>query len=392
VSIIEADEHASGVIWVTGYSGAGKTTVAREVERLLRGQGRRVVLLDGDDLRNIFAGRWGYERRDRVELAGVYFRLCSHLAAQGSVVVISAVAMYDEVRAWVRANVPRSLIAYLHVPHDVRVDRDATTKGVYTDGADLESMYDEPSDADLEIANFGDVTSAEAASAIVERFGALAESTDAAVDHGKAEHWARYYSAVDNAPLEPSSFATLVGERLPAGSRVLEIGCGNGRDSAHLARSGHHVVGLDAAPAAIDLCRRTHDGSGAEFVAGPLAEHADGWEDGFDVLYTRFVLHAMTEAEEVALWRDTARVLRPGGQVAIECRSIHDPLARQGEVLSPTERIAGHYRRFIVLEDLRSRLADAGLVVEEAAEHRGVAAHGDDDPVVIRAYARRDGA
>ena len=372
---------------MTGYSGAGKTTVARSVERMLRDRGLQVVALDGDDLRSILAGKWGYRREDRVELAGVYFRLCSHLATQGLVVVISAVAMYDEVQAWVRENVPNSMLAYLHVPHDVRVSRDAASKGVYAGGADLESMYDEPVDVDLQVENFGDVSPLDAATAVVEHFLKMSAAT---VDHGRAAHWRSYYSSLENAPLTPSSFAVLVADRLPPRGRVLEIGCGNGRDSVHLAAGGHAVVALDTATAAIDLCRRLHADSTVDFVPGALSDHADAWTNSFDVLYTRFVLHAMTEAEELALWHDARRVVRPGGLVAIECRSIQDPLARQGEVLSRTERIAGHYRRFVVLDDLRARLAEAGFTVEEASEERGVAAHGDDDPVVIRAFARRE--
>lgn len=83
------------VVWITGYSSAGKATVGRLVEAELRGRGHSTMILDGDDLRSIFSGRWGYSRTDRVELAKVYFRLCSHLASQRHVVVIAAVAMYS---------------------------------------------------------------------------------------------------------------------------------------------------------------------------------------------------------------------------------------------------------------------------------------------------------
>ena len=83
------------VVWITGYSGSGKTTVARKVEAALRAAGVSTVHLDGDDLRSILAGKWGYEREDRMELARSYFRLSSHLAAQQHTVIISAVAMYE---------------------------------------------------------------------------------------------------------------------------------------------------------------------------------------------------------------------------------------------------------------------------------------------------------
>lgn len=91
-----------GVIWISGYSGAGKTTVGRKVAARLRAAGTTAVILDGDDLRAILAHRWGYGRSERIDLALVYLRLASTLAAQGQTVVLSAVAMFDEVRAFAR--------------------------------------------------------------------------------------------------------------------------------------------------------------------------------------------------------------------------------------------------------------------------------------------------
>ena len=54
-------DNLSRVVWITGYSGSGKTTVARKVEASLREQGVSTISLDGDDLRAIFSGKWGYE-------------------------------------------------------------------------------------------------------------------------------------------------------------------------------------------------------------------------------------------------------------------------------------------------------------------------------------------
>ncbi len=78
--------------------------------------------------------------------------------------------MYDDVRAWVRINVPGSLIVYLDVPHDVRLSRDAGTKNVYGSGADPEASYDEPLDADLRLKDDEEVSPVDVAAIIVERF------------------------------------------------------------------------------------------------------------------------------------------------------------------------------------------------------------------------------
>lgn len=373
------------VIWISGYSASGKTTVGRGVERLLREAGLTTVLLDGDDLRAIFAGRWGYTREERLELARVYFRLCSHLSSQGMHVVISAIAMYDEVREWLRENVPGVLEVYLDVPEEERRERDGRTKQLYAKLGSQPDMYDPPTAADLVLANHGDVTVAETAQAIVDV--ALERDAAGAADHGRRAHWARFY-AQDGAPVEPSSFALACAGAVGSATRLLEVGCGNGRDAAHFARSGvATVVAIDVAEAAIEGCRRRYPLDGLSFHAGDIASlPADAAR--FDVVYSRFCLHAMTPPEEDRFLEETAARLAPGGRLLVEARSINDPLARKGEVISPTERIHGHYRRFIVPEELAAKLVEAGFEVDELDEAAGVAPLGDDDPVVLRVAAR----
>jgi bifunctional enzyme CysN/CysC len=140
--VINRKKSSSGVIWVTGYSASGKTTVARKLAAGLNQRGIHAVFLDGDDLRAIFCRRWGYERQDRIELAKVYFRLCSHLASQGVTVIISAVAMYEEVRCWLKENVSNAFEVYLNVPESVRMERDRLTKKLYQkEKNNFSSMY-----------------------------------------------------------------------------------------------------------------------------------------------------------------------------------------------------------------------------------------------------------
>ena len=375
-----------GVIWITGYSGAGKTTVARKVEHILRQGGAPVVLLDGDDLRSIFAARWGYERNDRVELGKVYFRLANHLASQGLVVIVSAVALYAEVSSWLRTNVSRHIEIFLNVPREVLLERDARTKRIYSKVPGLADIYDPPDDHYIVIDNFGSATPDGVASLIVDHYR---QNREPSADKGKASFWEGYYGKTVGV-LEPSPFAIHASGLLPAGFKVLEVGCGNGRDATYLSKR-LDVTAIDTSQAAVTLCRELHAKTNVRFNAGPLSSFASQWENQFDAVYSRFVLHAMTDVEEQEMLRDAYRVLKPGGMLLIECRSINDPLAREGEVISLTERIAGHYRRFIVLQDLRDRSSATGFVEEDAVEASGLAKFGDEDPVVIRFIARKPG-
>jgi cyclopropane fatty-acyl-phospholipid synthase-like methyltransferase len=211
-------------------------------------------------------------------------------------------------------------------------------------------------------------------------------------DRGKTKHWEAFYSERSGA-LDPSPFAVYVRELLNnyitarQSPTLLEVGCGNGRDSVYFARSGMKVTAIDTSEAAIAYCRHEHDAE-IRFLIGSLKSVGVKTQT-VDVIYSRFVLHAMTTDEEGEFLDTAANCLKLNGLLFVECRSINDPLARKGEVLSPTERIDGHYRRFIIARDLCERVRAVGLIVEKLCESNGLAVFGDEDPVVIRLIARK---
>lgn len=119
--------------WITGLSGAGKTTLANALTLRLRALGHQVVQLDGDTLRDIFSSNdpsQGHHDRDsRLLLAMRYGRLCQMLSSQGLTVVIATISMFNEVHCWNRENLPGYKEIYLKVPlHELR-RRDP--KGIY---------------------------------------------------------------------------------------------------------------------------------------------------------------------------------------------------------------------------------------------------------------------
>lgn len=146
------------VIWITGLSGAGKSTLAHEVVAHLRAAGDAVVMLDGDELREVFgavaANAQNHGREGRMALAMQYAHLCRILAKQGLTVVIATISLFREVHAWNRANLPGYFEVYLNVPVDELRRRDP--KGIYrrfdagelTHVAGLDLPIDEPEAAD----------------------------------------------------------------------------------------------------------------------------------------------------------------------------------------------------------------------------------------------------
>lgn len=154
--------HQEKVIWITGLSGAGKSTLALEVVARLRASGEAVVMLDGDELREVFgavaANAQNHGHEGRLALAMQYAHLCRVIARQGLTVVIATISLFREVHTWNRANLPGYFEVYLKVPVEELRRRDP--KGIYrrfdagelTHVAGLDLPIDEPEAADWIVA------------------------------------------------------------------------------------------------------------------------------------------------------------------------------------------------------------------------------------------------
>ena len=142
------------VIWITGLSGAGKTTVAEQLTLRIREGGLQPIRLDGDILRDLFKNSEviseTYNREARIQLALKYAHLCEILSSQGFTVVIATVSMFREIYAWNRANFPNYFEVYLKVPLDELRLRDPKKiyqrydAGDLSDVAGLDLAVDEP--------------------------------------------------------------------------------------------------------------------------------------------------------------------------------------------------------------------------------------------------------
>ena len=205
-----------------------------------------------------------------------------------------------------------------------------------------------------------------------------------------AEHWNSYYSE-SVAPNFQSSFAEFTIEELNKRGlnniSFLEIGCGNGRDANFFGQSEIlKVFAIDPSKSAIENClSKNKNGVSFSIASG----HEFSFSSNFDVIYSRFVLHAMPLQEEIDTIKNVYNHLNQQGLFFIECRSIHDPLSKKGAELTSSEKIEGHYRRFININELTERLASQGFNIIYSLESDGLAVYKDDNPVVIRIVAQK---
>lgn len=148
---------AGTVYWITGLSGAGKTTVGAMVYKRLKNKKDNVVILDGDALRNTIAPDLGYTNEDRHESARRNTRLCKLLADQDIDVVCCTICMFEDIRRWSRDNNDRYVEVYLKVPMDELKKRNQ--KNLYVEAQDelvgLGVGMEEPKNPDLVIINDG---------------------------------------------------------------------------------------------------------------------------------------------------------------------------------------------------------------------------------------------
>ncbi len=152
--------HGAAVLWFTGLSGSGKTTVAREVERQLFEAGVQTMLLDGDQVRHGLSGDLGFspdDRRENVRRIGEVARL---FFESGAVTLCTFVSPYKADRDRVRALIPDDRFFEVFVDVDVETATARDPKGVYAKAArgEIENLtgvsapYEAPENPEITLA------------------------------------------------------------------------------------------------------------------------------------------------------------------------------------------------------------------------------------------------
>ena len=149
----------SSVIWITGISGSGKTTLANAVAKYFIKNNKKILRLDGNQLRAILGAEEktekNFSREARLKIALRYSALCKLCVDQNITTIISTISMFREVHSWNRKNLKNYLEVFLKIPIEEAKKRDS--KNLYkkyknkelSNIAGLDLKVDEPENPHL---------------------------------------------------------------------------------------------------------------------------------------------------------------------------------------------------------------------------------------------------
>ncbi|MGL4427190.1 MAG: LicD family protein, partial [Alphaproteobacteria bacterium] len=200
--------------------------------------------------------------------------------------------------------------------------------------------------------------------------------------------WDGFY-AKDLLKREPSSFCQFLLKEgwVKPKTILLDVGCGNGRDTLAFFKSDVTVYGIDLSPKAIEANKTlgTQEKMPPETfnVVDVADEKALAAYQHVDQVYARFFLHGIPELVQKK-FLGFLSTLRLGAKVFLEFRTDKDPLFQKSKKMTGNETVTDHYRRFINLAEMWKLLEASCLKVDYALEAHSLSSQGEDNPFLGR--------
>jgi SAM-dependent methyltransferase len=165
-------------------------------------------------------------------------------------------------------------------------------------------------------------------------------------------------------------------ENLPAGvgGRILEVGCGQGREAIHLARLGYEVSAFDRSQVAIKAARLNAVKAGipVDFAKHDMTQELPYDSHAFLGIFSHLSLHYYDNYHTHRIFDELARVISPGGTLFFTARSVLDPFYGQGEKIGQDLFChEGHVRRFFGESYIRDELAAWDIRIAEYYQIEG---------------------
>lgn len=205
------------------------------------------------------------------------------------------------------------------------------------------------------------------------------------------EYWNMFYDK-NSLPFKNSDFAEFVLKNyIDGGKFLIEMGCGNGRDSCFFAKNNVKVIGVDQSENEINFLNSKFKNENLEFLCEDFTNLNlnRSFDYVFDYVYSRFSIHSINEEAEDRLLNWTFNNLNAGGLFLIEARSIKDTLYNEGEKISQTENFTDHYRRYCNKDVLINKLKKLGFRIIYETESKGLAVYKNEDPYIVRIISKK---
>lgn len=373
--------------WITGLAGSGKTTIGNMLYYEIKKKESNTVILDGDILKNISKEISGYSYEDRKKRARMYSNICKILVDQGINVVICTIAMFDEIREWNRNNIEKYIEVFLDVDIEVLLKRNK--KGLYSDnknnvvGIDVEVEF--PKNPDIIINNDGRYSAKECMDIILNYEYKKASITN------NIDYWNGFYKNNFNEIIEPSSFAKYIMSYIEPNKTLLDLGCGNGRDSKFFINNKLNVVGVDTSDYAINKLNNEIIDGNSIFICDDFVTCRNIFQQQYDYIYSRFTLHTISEKQETELLLNIKESIKNNGYFFIEARTINDEIYGKGQRIGENEYIYNnHYRRFIDVDKFKEKLRNiGGFEIIELKEDKNYSKIEESNPTLMRCILKK---
>ncbi len=200
------------------------------------------------------------------------------------------------------------------------------------------------------------------------------------------KYWNSYYTN-KKMTTAPSPFAIFCAPYLfHRHTKLLELGCGNGRDAYYFSSNGVDVTALDMSDVAINELIKLNSNL-LHFELADFTEYSA--PETFDVIYSRFTIHSIDDEGEQKTFSNAYKNLKGGGIFMIEARSLKDKMFSLSTKISKTEGFTDHYRRFLDFSIIAKKLEAEGFSILYKIESTGLAKYKEEDPVIIRIIAQK---
>ena len=151
--------HKGQVLWMTGLSGSGKSTIANELEKILYSQGKKTYILDGDNIRHGLNKDLGFTDKDRVENIRRVAEVAKLMCDAGLIVITAFISPFRLEREMARSLFEKNDFKEIYISTPLKVAEKRDPKGLYKKARQgkipnftgIDSIYEKPTSPELEI-------------------------------------------------------------------------------------------------------------------------------------------------------------------------------------------------------------------------------------------------